>query len=482
MKRIVSLWIGMLLLPGVVLAQDPNPLPDRDVEVVQFGQNYTLEAGATVRDLVLFGGSATIHGEVQRDAVIIGGGVELSGTASVGGDVVVLGGGATVTAGATVDGDMVVVGGRFEGPPDFAPGGDLVIADTMFGGDLARMVPGVSVWMDRLMPWGTRGLLLGRLIVPDLVWIWVVVGILLAVFFGLNFVLDGPVRASIQPLAAKPLTTFLIGLLVLGLVGPVTFILTVSVIGIAIVPFLWTALAGAAALGGVAVSRWIGAMLVTETAPENRAQGARSLCLGFAVICVALMVPVLGLISWTSLGVLGLGATSMAVREGLRRENPVPPPLPQEGSAPVSENPVATASVADSLEQAPLVDLAAFPRATFLARTGAFLLDCLLVTLIYGLLGLGVGQWFATLLLVYHIALWTWKGTTVGGIILQMRLVRTDGRALGFTDALIRGLASIFSVAVVGLGFFWILKDAERQSWHDKIAGTYVVTVPRNRP
>ena len=75
------------------------------------------------------------------------------------------------------------------------------------------------------------------------------------------------------------------------------------------------------------------------------------------------------------------------------------------------------------------MDLAAFARATFLARTGAFLLDCLLVALLYGLLGLGAGQWFATLLLVYHIALWTWKGTTVGGIILQMRLVRTDGQA-----------------------------------------------------
>lgn len=74
MNRIVSLWIGMLLLAGAAFAQDPNPLPGRDSVAVQFGQDYTLEAGDTVRGLVLFGGSATIHGEVQRDAVIIGGG------------------------------------------------------------------------------------------------------------------------------------------------------------------------------------------------------------------------------------------------------------------------------------------------------------------------------------------------------------------------------------------------------------------------
>jgi uncharacterized RDD family membrane protein YckC len=35
---------------------------------------------------------------------------------------------------------------------------------------------------------------------------------------------------------------------------------------------------------------------------------------------------------------------------------------------------------------------------------------------------------------------------------------------------------------VLGLGCLWILKDPERQAWHDKIAGTYVVKVPRNWP
>ena len=34
----------------------------------------------------------------------------------------------------------------------------------------------------------------------------------------------------------------------------------------------------------------------------------------------------------------------------------------------------------------------------------------------------------------------------------------------------------------LGLGCLWIIKDADRQAWHDKIAGTYVVKVPRNWP
>ncbi len=79
-------------------------------------------------------------------------------------------------------------------------------------------------------------------------------------------------------------------------------------------------------------------------------------------------------------------------------------------------------------------------------------------------------------MLAYHIGFWAWKGTTFGGIVCQLRVVRLDGSPLRFVDALVRGIASLFSIAVVGLGCLWILKDEERQSWHDKIAGTYVVT------
>ena len=82
----------------------------------------------------------------------------------------------------------------------------------------------------------------------------------------------------------------------------------------------------------------------------------------------------------------------------------------------------------------------------------------------------------------YHVGFWVWKGTTVGGIICQLRLVRIDGAPLQFVDAFVRGLGAIFSLAVFGLGGLWILKDPDRQAWHDRIAGTFVVKVPRNYP
>ena len=64
-------------------------------------------------------------------------------------------------------------------------------------------------------------------------------------------------------------------------------------------------------------------------------------------------------------------------------------------------------------------------------------------------------------------------------MICQLRVVRVDGKPLDFPESLVRGLTGIISLAVVGLGFLWMLRDPERQTWHDRVAGTYVVKVPR---
>src|SRR5262249_21330472 len=123
--------------------------------------------------------------------------------------------------------------------------------------------------------------------------------------------------------------------------------------------------------------------------------------------------------------------------------------------------------------------VATLPHASFRDRVAAGVLDLILVLLAYQLLDrFSRANAFFLLLLAYKSGFWAWKGTTVGGIICQLRVVRVDGTPLRFVDALVRGLSAIFSIAVLGLGMFWILRDPERQAWHDRIAGTYVVKVP----
>ena len=60
--------------------------------------------------------------------------------------------------------------------------------------------------------------------------------------------------------------------------------------------------------------------------------------------------------------------------------------------------------------------------------------------------------------------------------------IKLDGRPVDVGVALVRAAAAIFSALVLGLGFFWAGWDRGKQSWHDKIAGTVMVTVPKGMP
>jgi uncharacterized RDD family membrane protein YckC len=86
--------------------------------------------------------------------------------------------------------------------------------------------------------------------------------------------------------------------------------------------------------------------------------------------------------------------------------------------------------------------------------------------------------WYAA----YCVAMWATKGTTIGGVICGLKLVRIDDRPVDWSVAVVRGLSAFLSLAVAGLGFIWVGFDDEKQSWHDKIAGTTIVKVPKGTP
>ena len=286
-------------------------------EVVQIGRSYTLPAGKRVESVVVLAGTARIEGAIEQDLVVVAGSATLAGTARVGGDVVVVAGTGDVQPGAEVGGDLVAVGSGLKVPPGFAPGGDQVSVGAFALGDQVA----------NAAPWLTRGLLWGRPIVPDLPWMWAVLAVFVLLCLLINLVFDGPVRACTRALGQKPLTTELTGFLTLLLIAPMSFILTVSVVGLALVPFLWFAFLIAGLIGNVAAARWIGSRVLPEESPHDRLQAARSLGIGLAAIILVGMVPVAGLTAWALVSLLGLGAAATALVAGLRRENP-PSPAP----------------------------------------------------------------------------------------------------------------------------------------------------------
>ena len=76
----------------------------------------------------------------------------------------------------------------------------------------------------------------------------------------------------------------------------------------------------------------------------------------------------------------------------------------------------------------------------------------------------------------YHWLFWTRRGgQTPGKFAMGIRVIKTDGGQIGDVDALIRAIGYHVSAMLFGLGFVWALLDRNNQTWHDKMARTYVV-------
>ncbi len=76
----------------------------------------------------------------------------------------------------------------------------------------------------------------------------------------------------------------------------------------------------------------------------------------------------------------------------------------------------------------------------------------------------------------YNWYFWTRRnGQTPGKFALGIRVVKVDGSQIGDVDAVIRAIGYQISSLVFGLGYIWAIFDKNNQTWHDKLARTYVV-------
>jgi uncharacterized RDD family membrane protein YckC len=125
-------------------------------------------------------------------------------------------------------------------------------------------------------------------------------------------------------------------------------------------------------------------------------------------------------------------------------------------------------------------------RAGFWIRTFAYIIDAIGIGIVSGAVAaIFSGDATGTtsnglnilLGLAYFAYFWSAQGggQTLGMRVLNLKVVRTDGSALTLTQALIRYLGLFVSFLCLFIGVIWVAFDADKQGWHDKIAGTYVV-------
>jgi len=505
---------------GGIAKIDGNGRHGSGAPLVAFGQNVEVKAGETKEAVVVIGGSAKVHGKVTEAVVVIGGKAEISG--EVGDAVVSVFGGVQLTPSARIHGDAVAVCGNLDVQDGASVGGDAVsvlgkldMARTdAVKGQVINILPGAFPSFEPLRKFFVECVLKLRPLAPSVGWVWAVAGAFLLLYLLVALAFPRPVQNCVDELTRRPATTFLIGLLTKMLIPIVTLVLVVTGVGIFIVPFLSAAVLFAGIVGKVALLQYFGQKLGKQFSRGATLKPLVALLIGAALLTVVYIVPVLGLLALLTTGLWALGAAVMALFGGMRREMPQRP-QPPASTSPAAYSPAGSMNLGGaapaaglapmpmgtpdgSAQQpgtvasgfaAPLVAAATaapaaseawtLPRANFWERMGAAFLDVILVSILFGLAG-GPPLGFLVIL-AYFAGMWAWKGTTVGGVILKLKVVRLDGQPLTFPVALVRGLAAAFSIVVMFLGFLWIAWDKEKQGWHDKIAGTAVVRLPHTQ-
>jgi len=122
------------------------------------------------------------------------------------------------------------------------------------------------------------------------------------------------------------------------------------------------------------------------------------------------------------------------------------------------------------------------PRSGFGERLVAALIDGVLGGIIGVFLRVLLGNALGGALgLVVGIAYYVYlegspSGQTLGKRAMNIRVIDyATGGPLGYGKAGIRYVGRYLSALPCLLGFFWMLWDKEKQTWHDKIAATVVV-------
>ncbi len=523
-----------------------RPSNRNNEEHVSIGHDSVLKAGERSDAVVSIFGSSSSAGDVTDAVVSIMGNTRVTGGTVGDTAVAVLG---STYVNTKVNGEVVAVLGDVELGPDAVVGGDV----TSVGGQIIRDPKAVVHGntnnvafgshfprFDGLQAWFRNCLLLGRPLALErsVVWAWVVAFCFLGVYVLIGLLFPTGVQKCNVTLTTRPGMSVVTALLAMLLAPVVIVLLSITVIGVAAVPFVVVGLFVASLFGKAVLLAWLGSKVTRLLGDGPLAHPAVTILVGGFILLLIYVMPILGFLVLKMTDVLGLGVVVLTVISSTKREKPTTPPasggrgvptvpvtpfvptVPVVPADPVTNLPMASASdvtVSGDAPQPPMqsagfgaetpppaatgfttlppvrpapfqvppvippIDLTIQPRAGFWLRIGGLAIDGMLIGVLFGGILSFHGNVVLFMLAAYGAAMWQAKGTTIGGLVCGLQVVRLDGRPIDWATAVVRALSCFVSLVVCGLGFFWIVIDDGKQAWHDKIAGTIVIRAPKGQ-
>ncbi|MBU2262174.1 MAG: hypothetical protein KKF02_09640 [Proteobacteria bacterium] len=292
---ILLLMMGLLSGPAAVAAAASN-------SIIKIGSDVTVEAGQKVRSVVAIGGQITVSGAVEKSVTAIGGSVVLTRTAVVGGNVTALGGVIVMARDAEVGGSLTEIN-----------------SSNLFETFSAAVS---SEWEG---------------------WSWIFAMISLAIFFVILVLamlivalLPKPVHIVSEAITENTFKVVLCGILGLVLIAPLALLLTISVVGIALIPLEMIIVVCSVLLGFIAVGQTIGRKALSFLKRSN-AGVVRETFWGLIILWLIGWIPYIGWMIKALAIVIGLGAT-LVTRFGTYQGWKCPPLPPVAGDAGGSVN------------------------------------------------------------------------------------------------------------------------------------------------
>lgn len=499
--------------------------------IVRIGTNAFIGSGETAKGVFVLNGDAVINGKVEENAMIVRGNAEING--EVGRDVISVLGTVKISSNAKIKGNIFLLGSKANISPGAEIGGNKIDVD--FG---KLFPPAISGLIDYIR----YGVFMLRPLPPQVkaVWGW----LLISLIFSIAVVLVFPraVSACAESIQNRPITSFLIGLAALCLFAPfLMMLLAISIVGLLAIPFVIFAMIIASAFGIITMCCIVGYRLAKISNGEIALSSLVALLIGFVLLSLLGMLPVIGLIVSCVVSTIGLGGALMTAIDAIFKETihsvrkTAPPLMPQEekpaeekkpvepapaafeasskaDSSPqslqveqpaqqITETPVAAGQISKTAEQfdaaaqtttvqQPPVIPEQPPKVSekppidysTLPRVGfCRRFVATLIDLCLFAIPFAIFHGFGwALWMLYHFLMWALNGATVGDIVMKIKIVHETGEPIDWKTSLIRTLAALLSIVPLFIGFFWAGWSSEKKSWHDYIAGTIVVKLPES--
>ncbi|MDA8124106.1 MAG: polymer-forming cytoskeletal protein [Deltaproteobacteria bacterium] len=327
--------LGMQLLLGTAAA---GAADENEKRIIKIGSDVTVAEGTKVRSVVTVGGQITVDGEVEQSVTALGGSVVLTRTAVVKGNVTALGGVIVAARDAQIDGNLTEIN-----------------SSNLFNTLTTALS---SEWEG---------------------WSWIFAFVSLAIFLVILVLallivalLPKPIQLVTEAITEHTFKVVLCGILALVLIAPLALLLTVSVVGIALIPLEVIIVVSSVLMGFIAVGQLIGKKVFHWLGRPNPA-ALRATFWGLILLWMIGWVPYIGWMVKALALVIGLGA-ALITRFGTHagwKQVPAPgaaivPPavmsaqaVPVAEGQPVQPEPAAAAPAASPAATAPVAPEAA---------------------------------------------------------------------------------------------------------------------------